>query len=87
MEDFYLGMASERIFLPLIQKTHPEIVRHALFRRGIFHNLVIVSIRQALSGPCQEIMNAFWGLGQLMFSKTIIVVDRDVDVHDVREVA
>ena len=87
MEDFYLGMASERIFLPIIQKTHPEIIDMHFPAEGIFHNLVIVSIDKRYPGHARKIMSAFWGLGQLMFSKTIIVVDRDVDVHDVSEVA
>ena len=87
MEDFYLGMASERIFLPLIQKTHPEIVDMHFPAEGIFHNLVIVSIDKRYPGHARKIMNAFWGLGQLMFSKTIVVVDKDVDVHDASEVA
>jgi 4-hydroxy-3-polyprenylbenzoate decarboxylase len=87
MEDYYLGLASERIFLPLVQKTHPEIVDMHFPAEGIFHNLVIVSIDKRYPGHARKIMNAFWGLGQLMFSKTIIVVDKDVDVHDLREVA
>jgi 4-hydroxy-3-polyprenylbenzoate decarboxylase len=87
MEDFYLGMASERIFLPLIQKTHPEIVDMHFPAEGIFHNLVIISIDKRYPGHARKIMNAVWGLGQLMFSKTVIVVDRDVNVHDVSEVA
>jgi 4-hydroxy-3-polyprenylbenzoate decarboxylase len=87
MEDFYLGMASERIFLPMIRKTLPEIVDMHFPAEGIFHNLVIVSIDKRYPGHARKIMNAFWGLGQLMFSKTIVVVDKDVDVHDTREVA
>ena len=87
MEDFYLGMASERIFLPMIKKTVPEIVDMHFPAEGIFHNLVIVSIDKRYPGHARKIMNAFWGLGQLMFSKTIVVVDKDVDVHDVSEVA
>jgi 4-hydroxy-3-polyprenylbenzoate decarboxylase len=87
MEDYYLGLASERIFLPMIRKTVPEIVDMHFPAEGIFHNLVIVSIDKRYPGHARKIMNAFWGLGQLMFSKTIIVVDRDVRVHDVREVA
>jgi 4-hydroxy-3-polyprenylbenzoate decarboxylase len=87
MEDFYLGMASERIFLPMIRKTVPEIVDMHFPAEGIFHNLVIVSIDKRYPGHARKIMHAFWGLGQLMFSKTIVVVDKDVDVHDVREVA
>jgi len=86
MEDFYLGMASERIFLPLIQKTHPEIVDMHFPAEGIFHNLVIISIDKRYPGHARKIMSAVWGLGQLMFSKTVIIVDKDVDVHDLREV-
>jgi 4-hydroxy-3-polyprenylbenzoate decarboxylase len=87
MEDYYLGLASERIFLPMIRKTLPEIVDMHFPAEGIFHNLVIVSIDKRYPGHARKIMNAFWGLGQLMFSKTIVVVDRDVDVQDLREVA
>jgi 4-hydroxy-3-polyprenylbenzoate decarboxylase len=87
MEDYYLGLASERIFLPMIRKTLPEIVDMHFPAEGIFHNLVIVSIDKRYPGHARKIMNAFWGLGQLMFSKTIVVVDRDVDVHDVSQVA
>jgi 4-hydroxy-3-polyprenylbenzoate decarboxylase len=87
MEDYYLGKASERIFLPLIRKTVPEIVDMHFPAAGIFHNLVIVSIDKRYPGHARKIMNAFWGLGQLMFSKTIIVVDKDVDVQNEAEVA
>jgi 4-hydroxy-3-polyprenylbenzoate decarboxylase len=87
MEDYYLGKASERIFLPLIRKTLPEIIDMHFPAAGIFHNLVIVSIDKRYPGHARKIMNAFWGLGQLMFSKTIIVVDRDVDVQNEPEVA
>ncbi|MBI2834246.1 MAG: menaquinone biosynthesis decarboxylase [Acidobacteria bacterium] len=86
MEDYYLGKASERIFLPLIRRTLPEIVDMHFPAAGIFHNLVVVSIDKRYPGHARKIMNAFWGLGQLMFSKTIVVVDRDVDVQDEREV-
>src|SRR5687767_6568017 len=87
MEDYYLGKASERIFLPLIKKTVPEIVDMHFPAEGIFHNLVIISIDKRYPGHARKIMNAVWGLGQLMFSKTVVVVDKDVNVHDVREVA
>ena len=87
MEDYYLGLASERIFLPLIRKTIPEIVDMHFPAEGIFHNCVIASIDKRYPGHARKIMSAFWGLGQLMFSKIIIVVDRDVNVQDVREVA
>ena len=87
MEDYYIGRASERIFLPLIQKTTPEICDMHFPAQGIFHNLVIVSINKRYPGHARKIMNALWGLGQLMFSKVIIVVDEDVDVHNEQEVA
>jgi 4-hydroxy-3-polyprenylbenzoate decarboxylase len=87
MEDFYLGMASERIFLPLIQKTHPEIVDMHFPAEGIFHNLVIIAIDKRYPGHARKIMSAVWGLGQLMFSKTVVIVDKNVDVHNLREVA
>ena len=87
MEDYYLGKASERIFLPLIRKTLPEIVDMHFPAEGIFHNMVIISIDKRYPGHARKIMNACWGLGQLMFSKTIIVVDKDVDVQNQSEVA
>ena len=87
MEDYYLGLASERIFLPMIRKTLPEIVDMHFPAEGIFHNLVLVSIDKRYPGHARKIMNAFWGLGQLMFSKTIVIVDKDVDVHDLGQVA
>jgi 4-hydroxy-3-polyprenylbenzoate decarboxylase len=86
-EDYYLGKASERIFLPMIRKTLPEIVDMHFPAEGIFHNIVLVSIDKRYPGHARKIMNAFWGLGQLMFSKTIVVVDKDVNVQDVSEVA
>jgi 4-hydroxy-3-polyprenylbenzoate decarboxylase len=87
MEDFYLGMASERIFLPMIRKTLPEIVDMHFPAAGIFHNLVIISIDKRYPGHARKIMNAVWGLGQLMFSKIVVIVDKDVDVHDLNQVA
>ena len=87
MEDYYLGMASERIFLPLIRKTLPEIVDMHFPAAGIFHNFVLVSIDKRYPGHARKIMSAFWGLGQLMFSKCIVVVDKDVNVQDEAEVA
>jgi 4-hydroxy-3-polyprenylbenzoate decarboxylase len=87
MEDYYLGMASERIFLPLIRKTLPEIVDMHFPAAGIFHNIVLVSIDKRYPGHARKIMSAFWGLGQLMFSKCIVVVDKDVNVQDEAEVA
>ena len=87
MEDFYLGKASERVFLPLIRRTVPEIVDMHFPAAGIFHNIVLVSIDKRYPGHARKIMSAFWGLGQLMFSKCIIVVDKDVNVQDEAEVA
>jgi 4-hydroxy-3-polyprenylbenzoate decarboxylase len=87
MEDVYLGKASERIFLPLIRKTLPEIVDMAFPPAGIFHNIVIISIDKRYPGHARKIMSACWGLGQLMFSKCVIVVDSDVNAQDWNEVA
>ena len=85
-EDAFLGKATERIFLPLLRKQLPEIVDMNLPVESCFHNLVIVSIDKRYPGHARKVMSAFWGLGQLMFSKIILVVDRDVNVHDPREV-
>jgi 4-hydroxy-3-polyprenylbenzoate decarboxylase len=87
MEDFYLGMASERIFLPMIQKTLPEIVDMHFPAAGIFHNLVLISIDKRYPGHARKVMSAVWGLGQLMFSKIVVIVDKDVNVHDPNQVA
>lgn len=86
MEDKYLGLATERIFLPLLQMVHPEIRDMHLPDAGTFHNLVIVSIKKEFPGHAQKVMNAIWGTGQLMFSKGIVVVDEDIDPHDTSEV-
>jgi 4-hydroxy-3-polyprenylbenzoate decarboxylase len=86
-EDVYLGKASERIFLPMIRKTLPEIIDMHFPAEGIFHNIVLVSIDKRYPGHARKVMNAFWGLGQLMFSKTIIVFDKDVNVQNVSEAA
>jgi 4-hydroxy-3-polyprenylbenzoate decarboxylase len=82
MEDFYLGDASVRIFLPVIKMNFPEIVDLALPAEGVFHNLVIVSVNKQYPYQAFKIMNGLWGMGQMMFSKIIVVVDADVDVHD-----
>jgi 4-hydroxy-3-polyprenylbenzoate decarboxylase len=87
MEDYFIGMASERIFLPLLRRTLPEIVDMHFPAAGIFHNIVLVSIDKRYPGHARKVMNAFWGLGQLMFSKCIVVVDKDVDVQNEAEVA
>jgi len=85
-EDVYLGKASERIFLPMIRKTLPEIVDMHFPAEGIFHNIVLVSIDKRYPGHARKIMNAVWGMGQMMFTKFVVVVDEHVDVHDYSEV-
>jgi 4-hydroxy-3-polyprenylbenzoate decarboxylase len=85
-EDFYMGYAIERVFLPLMRMTHPEIVDVSMPAEGIVHNLMIVSIRKSFPGHARKVMNAIWSLGQAMFTKVLVVVDHDVNVHDYREV-
>jgi 4-hydroxy-3-polyprenylbenzoate decarboxylase len=85
-EDFYMGYAIERVFLPLMKMSHPEIVDVSMPAEGIVHNLMIVSIRKSFPGHARKVMNAIWSLGQAMFTKVIVVVDHDVNVHDYREV-
>jgi 4-hydroxy-3-polyprenylbenzoate decarboxylase len=85
-EDAWMGKAVERIFLPLMKLTIPELVDVNLPIEGVFHNLMIVSIRKSYPGQARKVMNAIWSLGQAMFTKCIIVVDEDVDVQDVADV-
>lgn len=85
-EDFYMGHAVERIFLPVMQMQYPEIVDVAMPAEGIFHNLMIVAIRKSYPGHARKIMNAIWSLGQAMFTKVVIVVDHDVNVQNWHEV-
>jgi len=82
MEDFYMGTASVRIFLPIFKMNFPEIADIALPAEGVFHNLVFVSIRKQYPWQAYKIMHGLWGMGQMMFSKYIVVVDDDCDVHD-----
>jgi 4-hydroxy-3-polyprenylbenzoate decarboxylase len=86
MEDGWMGKAVERIFLPLMRLTIPEIVDINLPVEGIFHNLMIVSIKKSYPGQARKVMNAVWSLGQAMFTKCILVVDEDVNVQDIGEV-
>ena len=86
MEDFYMGTASVRIFLPVFRMNFPEIVDMALPAEGVFHNLVFVSIRKQYAWQAYKIMHGLWGMGQMMFSKYIVVVDDDCDVHNTSEV-
>ncbi len=85
-EDAYMGKAVERIFLPLMKLTIPELVDINLPIEAIFHNLMIVSIRKSYPGQARKVMNAIWSLGQAMFTKCVIVVDEDVNVQDLAEV-
>jgi 4-hydroxy-3-polyprenylbenzoate decarboxylase len=88
MEDAWLGKATERIFLPLLQAMLPEVVDMNLPVEGGFHNLAIVSIRKSYPGHAKKVMNALWGLGHMMMlTRTLIIVDADIDVADPREVA
>jgi 4-hydroxy-3-polyprenylbenzoate decarboxylase len=86
-EDGPIGKATERIFLPLIKMTLPELVDYDLPEAGVFHNCVIVSIEKRFPKHAQKVMNAIWGAGLLSLAKLIVVVDADCDVHDYAEVA
>ncbi len=87
MEDAWLGKATERIFLPLLQMVVPEIVDYNLPVEGGFHNLCIVAVKKSYPGQAKKVMNALWGLGHaMMLTRCIVVVDHDVDVHDTRAV-
>jgi 4-hydroxy-3-polyprenylbenzoate decarboxylase len=86
MEDFYIGSASVRLFLPIFKMNFPEIVDIALPAEGVFHNLVFVSIKKSYPMQAFKIMHGLWGMGQMMFTKYIIVVDADVNVHNTSEV-
>src|ERR1041385_2678632 len=86
MEDFYMGDTTVRIFLPVFKMNFPEIVDMTLPPEGVFHNLVFVSIRKQYPYQAFKIMHGLWGMGQMMFSKYIVVVDEDCDVHNTSEV-
>lgn len=86
MEDAWMGKAVERIFLPMMRMTIPEIVDINLPPEGVFHNLMIVSIRKSYPGQARKVMAAIWSLGQAMFTKCVLVVDEDCDVQDLAEV-
>lgn len=86
MEDCYLGKATERIFLPLLQLQLPEIKDMNLPLEGVFHNCAVVAIHKSYPGHAKKVMHALWGMGQMMFTKMIIVVDAAVDVQDMATV-
>jgi len=85
MEDFYLGHATERIFLPLLKLTTPEIVDYHMPAEGIFHNLVFVSIHKQYPGHAYKVMNALWGAGLMSLAKVLVVLDKEVNVRDPQE--
>ncbi|MDP3911051.1 MAG: menaquinone biosynthesis decarboxylase [Gemmatimonadales bacterium] len=85
MEDFWLGHATERIFLPLLRLTMPEVVDLHMPAEGIFHNLVFVSIDKQYPGQAYKVMNGLWGQGLMSLAKVIVVVDKDVNVRDPKE--
>jgi 4-hydroxy-3-polyprenylbenzoate decarboxylase len=87
MEDAYLGKATERLFLPLLRMMMPELTDYNLPVEGVFHNMAIVAIDKQYPFHGRKIMHALWGMGQLMFTKCVVVVDKDVNVHDLAEVA
>ncbi len=86
-EDFFMGTAAARLMLPAVQMTLPEVVDFNMPAEGVFHNLIIVSIKKEFPGHARKVMHALWGLGLLMLAKTIVVVDHFVDVQDLSEVA
>jgi 4-hydroxy-3-polyprenylbenzoate decarboxylase len=86
MEDFYLGSASVQLFLPILRMNFPELVDIALPAEGVFHNLAFVSIRKTYPLQACKVMHGLWGMGQMMFTKYLVVVDADVDVHNTSQV-
>jgi 4-hydroxy-3-polyprenylbenzoate decarboxylase len=86
MEDYYMGKATERLFLPLIRLVLPEVVDLSMPWQGVFHNLVLVSIRKSYPGQGRKVISALWGLMLMMLSKIIVVVDEEVDVQDLDQV-
>lgn len=87
MEDTYLAKATERLFLPLLRLMLPEVVDMDLPKEGGFHNCVLVSMKKSYPLQARKVMHSLWGTGQLQFSKCIVVVDAEVDVHDYAQVA
>jgi 4-hydroxy-3-polyprenylbenzoate decarboxylase len=86
MEDYYLGKATERIFLPLLKMLIPDIVDYALPISGVFHNCAFIKIRKEYPYQARRVMHAIWGAGQMAFTKFIVVVDEHVNVHDEQDV-
>ena len=87
MEDCYMGKATERMFLPLIKMQFPEIVDMNLPLEGVFHNCALISIRKSFPMHASKIINAIWGLGQMMFTKFVFIFDEEVNVQNTSEAA
>jgi 4-hydroxy-3-polyprenylbenzoate decarboxylase len=87
MEDCFLAKATERLFLPLLRLTTPEVVDMDLPQEGVFHNCALLSIRKAYPMHARKVMHAVWGMGQMQFTKFVVILDEDVDVHDYAQVA
>jgi 4-hydroxy-3-polyprenylbenzoate decarboxylase len=87
MEDCYIAKATERLFLPVIKAMMPEVVDYDLPLEGVYHNCAIFQIKKEFAGQAFRVMNFAWSMGQMMFTKFVIVVDEDVDCHDYSEVA
>ncbi|MBK5211938.1 MAG: menaquinone biosynthesis decarboxylase [Coriobacteriia bacterium] len=87
MEDDYIGKATERLFLPIIKAMMPEVIDYDMPLEGVFHNCAIFQIRKEFAGQAFRVMNFAWSMGQMMFTKFVIVVDEDVDCHDYSQVA
>ncbi len=86
LEDAYIGKVIERSFLPLIQMFHPEVVDYSMPAAGWFQGLAIISIKKRYPGQAKKVMLGLWGMGQLSLTKTFVVVDDDIDVHDMNDV-
>ncbi len=86
-EDCYMAKATERIFLPVLKKIIPEVIDMNLPLEGVFHNCAIISIDKQYPGHANKVISAIWGLGQMMFTKFVIIVDSDVDVHNLSEIS
>jgi 4-hydroxy-3-polyprenylbenzoate decarboxylase len=82
MEDYWMGVATERLFLPLLQMVFPEVVDMAFPAEGCFHNLCFLSVKKEFPGHAKKLMHGLWGSGQMSATKTLVVFDDDVDVHD-----
>jgi 4-hydroxy-3-polyprenylbenzoate decarboxylase len=86
LEDSFIGKVIERAFLPLIQMFHPEVVDFSMPAAGWFQGLAIISIKKEYPGQAKKVMMGLWGMGQLSLTKMFIVVDGEINVHDMNDV-